>query len=113
MEHSYICFRLFARKKPSRMVFLAQKPFFFAREKFSYFVQKKKQLFFIKVILLDMKVTNILEENNAQEMDSELCNHATAVISLKEIFTGFNVLTSKKVIKSDEVMLCFLDAWHS
>lgn len=46
-------------------------------------------------------------------MDSELCNHATAVISLKEIFTGFNVLTSKKVIKSDEVMLCFLDAWHS
>lgn len=96
------------------MVFLAKKPFFFLQEKkFPILSRKKSSFFLIKVILLDMKVTNILEENNAQEMDSELCNHATAVISLKEIFTGFNVLTSKKVIKSDEVMLCFLDAWHS
>lgn len=48
------------------MVFLAKKPFFFLQEKkFPILSRKKKQPFFIKVILLDMKVTNILEENNA------------------------------------------------
>lgn len=30
-----------------------------------------------------MKVINILEENSAQEIDPELCNNATNVISLK------------------------------
>lgn len=49
------------------MVFLAKKPFFFflQEKKFPILSRKKKQPFFIKVILLDMKVTNILEENNA------------------------------------------------
>lgn len=44
--------------------------------------------------LLGMEDVNILEESNAQKMDSEPCNNATNVISLKEFFAYFNVCES-------------------
>lgn len=47
---------------------------------------KSANFYFFQSTLLGMKVINILEENNAQEVDPELCNNATNVISLKEIF---------------------------
>lgn len=53
-------------KNHQEWFFLQKSLFFFLQEKkFPILSRKKKQPFFIKVILLDMKVTNILEENNA------------------------------------------------
>lgn len=57
----------FLQEKNHQEWFFLQKSLFFfcKRKSFLFCLEKKAAFFFIKVILLDMKVTNILEENNA------------------------------------------------
>lgn len=56
----------FLQEKNHQEWFFLHKSLFFLQEKnFPILSRKKSSFFFIKVILLDMKVTNILEENNA------------------------------------------------
>jgi len=45
-------------------------------------------IYFLQSTLLVIKVLHILEENNAWEIDSELCDNATNVSSLKDLFSA-------------------------
>lgn len=56
--------------------------------------EKEANSYSYQCTLLGMKDVNILEESNAQKMDSEPRNNATIVISPKEFFAYFNVCES-------------------